>query len=90
MLEKIIQEIQKLINGQFKYAELIALLDKKKDFLLRQEILDKLPTEQYNAMWDTMINLEEFFKTFSNNNYVTTSEIPVNRIFQHNLKLRTK
>lgn len=88
MKEKLIKEIQKFLNAPFKYASLIAFLDKQKDFLLQKNVLDKTDEAEYNALWDAILDLEKFF-SYANDPMLTIgAEISVLRVFDSNLKNR--
>lgn len=90
MKENLIKTIQKFLNTPFRYAELLAMLDKQKDFLLQKNILDKTEDCEYNALWDTICYLEKFFAYADAPNLVIGAEISVLGIFDYNYKERRK
>lgn len=88
MKENFIKDIQKFLNSPFRYAALLIFLDKKKDFLLQGNIIDKADELEYNAMWDTIIYLEGFFLYAKEPNLVIGVEISVLRVFDDKFKER--
>ncbi len=90
MKEKLIKEIQKFLNQPFKYSALLLFLDKQKDFLLQPNILDKAEEYEYNALWDTIIELEKYFNYAKETNMTIGCQLSVLGLFDHNLKERKK
>lgn len=90
MHEKLIKEIQKFLNQPFRYDELIKMLDKQKDFLLQKNVLDKTDDCEYNALWDTILDLEKFFLYGNEPNLTIGVKISVLAVFDYNLKQRKK
>ena len=90
MKEKIIKDIQKFINIGFNYSQLLIFLDKQKDFLLKKNILEKTEECEYNALWDTILDLEKFFLFGNKPSLVIKARISILKIFDYNLKERIK
>ncbi len=88
MFEKLIKEIQKFVNTPFRYADLLLLLDKKKDFLLSKNILENSDEFEYNAMWDMIIDLEEQLLILEGENLVILSTISIESIYRYHLNIR--
>lgn len=88
MKESLIQGIQKFLNTPFKYTELILFLDKQKDFLLQKHILDKSEDCEYNALWDTVLCLENEFKFADKPNLIVGTQYSVLSLFNYNYKWR--
>ncbi len=85
MIEGIIKNIQKFINKPFLKSELETCLDKQKN-LLMQNILRETK-EEYNAIWDTLFELDMLFQIPQG--YACASyKLSVNNIYIHNLKIR--
>lgn len=77
--EELIKDIQKYINGQFFYPQLLQFLDKKKDYLLIPKIVDGSEEKEYNAIWDTIMYIESYFLPYSG--YIITSTHSVSKLF---------
>jgi len=90
MSERLIKEIQKFLNAPFRYADLIKFLDKKKNFLLHKNIIDKTNEREYNALWDTINDLERLFLFGNKPQLVIGTKVSVLKIFNYNLSERTK
>lgn len=90
MKDGIIKSIQKFINSPFTYKDLLAMLDKQKDFILEKNVIEKIDDHTYNAIWDTILMLENHFSFANSEKYVIASEVSVSKIFDYNLKCRTK
>lgn len=90
MKENLIKTIQKFLNTPFRYTELLKMLDKQKDFLLQNNILDKTEDCEYNALWDTILDLEKFFAYGNADNLVIGAELSVLLVFDTNYKERRK
>ena len=88
MKEALIKTIQKFLNTHFWYAALLIMLDKQKDLLLTKNVLDKTDDFEYNALWDTIIELEKMFLYANAPNWVIGAEISVLKVFNDNLKER--
>jgi hypothetical protein len=87
--EKVVLTIQKFLNGSFKHTELFAMLDRQKDFLLQKHVLYKTDDNEYNALWDTMGCVEEFFAYGKSPNLVIgVANFSVLGVFNHNYKQR--
>ncbi len=90
MKENLISIIQKFLNKPFTYAEILVILDKQKDFLLTKNILDKTEDCEYNALWDTIFDLEKCFLPFKDPNLIIGCQLDVLEIFDYNFKERRK
>jgi len=90
MKENLTKTIQKFLNTPFKYTELLAMLDKQKDFLSQKNILDKTDECEYNALWDTINDLENFFAYAKTPNLTIGAEVGVLAIFNYNYAERNK
>lgn len=90
MKENLIKTIQKFLNTSFRYSELLAMLNKQKDFLLQNNILDKTEDCEYNALWDTICDIEKYFVYANKPNLAIGAEISVLGIFDYNFKERRK
>ena len=88
MKENLIKTIQKFLNTPFRYADLLVMLDKQKDFLLTKNILEKTEDCEYNALWDMIMELEKIFLYANAPNLVIGAEISVLGIFDRNFKER--
>tara|TARA_R110000823_G_scaffold50477_4_gene126568 strand:+ start:625 stop:912 length:288 start_codon:yes stop_codon:yes gene_type:complete len=88
MKENLIKTLQKFLNNPFTYAELFKMLDKQKDFLLQDKILNTTEEAEYNALWDTIGQLETKFKFGDKPKVIIGTETSVTRMFDLNLKQR--
>jgi hypothetical protein len=89
MKENLIKTLQKFLNSPFRYVELLNILDKQKDFLLTKNILEKTEGYEYNALWDTISDLEKTFLYAKAPNLAIAARISVLGIFDRNFKNRT-
>ena len=90
MKENLIKLIQKFINTPFFYADLLVYLDKQKDFLLQESILQKTETNEYNSLWDTICFLERHFLFAKEPNYIIGSKISILSIYNLSYKERVE
>ena len=88
MKENLIKAIQKFLNRPFRYSELLIFLDKQKDFLLQKNIIDKTEDCEYNALWDTILEVEKKFKYADAPNLVIGCEMSILKTFDDNFKCR--
>jgi len=88
MKDKIIKSLQKILNSQFTYQELFNVIDTNKDFLTQSNIISKTDESEYNAIWDTIICIEDYFRFAKHKPIITTSSISVNKIFEYNYDQR--
>lgn len=90
MKESLIKTIQKFLNTPFRYSDLLVMTDKQKDLLLTKNILYKTEDCEYNALWDTIIDIEKVFLYANATQLVISAEISVLGIFNRNFKERIK
>ncbi len=74
----------------FRYEALVIFLDGQMDFLLKENILSKTDQDEYNALWDTLIDIKQFFSYADDPTLVIGCEISVLKIFDYNFKSRNK
>ena len=90
MKENLIKQIQKFLNAPFRYSDLLIFLNKQKNLLLQKNILDKTDGYEYNAIWDTILEVEGIFKYADAPNLVIGCEMSVLKTFDDNFKSRKK
>jgi len=90
MEKKFINGLQKSINKTSSYSELLLFLEKQKDFLLSNNLFDKIESEKYNSMWDTLYFLKSYFKFSDSPNIFFVSKLSILEVFNYNLDLRMK
>jgi hypothetical protein len=90
MKENLIKTLQKFLNSPFKYAELLVILDKQKTLLLQENVILKTEECEYNALWDTVLEIEKNFAIFNKPNLVINTEFSVTILYDHNFKSRQK
>lgn len=90
MKDNLINNIQKFINSPFKYSDLLIFLDKQKDFLLQESILDKTEECEYNAIWDTIMDLQKVYEFANKSNLIIGTKYSVLTLFNYNYKCRTE
>ena len=88
MRENLIKVLQKFFNSPFRYKDAMNFLDKQKDFLLTPNVLNKTEEHEYNALWDTVLNLEKSFSYAKEPNLVMATRLSVLLIFDNNFKER--
>ncbi len=91
MKEDLIKNLQKFIDKPFFYKELLEYLDKQKDILLQEKVIEKTEKNDYNALWDTINDIEKLFSYAKEPNFVIgSSNISVLKRFNLNHELRKK
>jgi hypothetical protein len=85
MRKVIITKLQNFINRPFTYQELLSELDNTMDYLLEDFCLDKMPEDEYNALWDCLFDMEKYFKFADNPNLVIASNLSVSDLFFKNI-----
>ncbi len=88
MKEDFLKAVQKFLNSMFLYSDLLKFTDQQKDFLLRKDVLNKMDDNEYNAAWDTLLDIENMFSFAKNRNVVIGTKTSVSGIFNQNLKWR--
>lgn len=88
MREKIIITVQKFLNTPFKYFELVKMLDNQRNLLLSPNIADKIDDDEYNALWDALMDLEEKMRFAESPKLTVWTNISFLFIFDKNHKIR--
>lgn len=88
MENELVKLLQKFLNAPFYYHELLAFLDKQEDLLLKPEVANKINEDEYNALWDTYLEMEEIFKYANAPNLVVGTWTNVKDVYGRNLKWR--
>jgi hypothetical protein len=88
MKDGFLKIIQKFLNTPFQYVDLLAMLDKQKDFLMDENILNKTEEREYNSLWDTVICLEKYFEYAKDSCFVIYSKVSVKGVFDSNYNSR--
>ena len=89
-MNNLLNVVQKFLNQPFYYSELLAVTDKQKDFLLQKGVMDKIEECEYNALWDTILDLEDMFSFAKAPNLVIGTRTSVVSMFNRNFKERNK
>ena len=88
MKESLIKLIQKFLNTPFKYPAFAAFIDKQKDFLLQPNILNNTDQHEYNAIWDTINDIELKLKYAKETDFTIGAQFSVLKMYEFNLNSR--
>ena len=83
MINGVVKSMQKFFNKPFRYDELLKICDSRKDFLLKEDVLNKISEDEYNALWDMLLHLEKFFLFANEKKFIIRTQISVLNIFNY-------
>ena len=89
IINNIIKNIQKFVNAGFYYSNWSDFEDKQIKLLLNPPVAEKIEKNKYNAIIDTIYWFDNHVCFVKNGNYIITSKISVNKLYQYNLKIRS-
>lgn len=88
MKDNILKSIQKFLNSGFRFNDLQDYLKAHQYNILQSNIIDKFDKSEYNALWDTMLYVEDYFSFSKDKNLIIGTRISVLEVYRYCLKIR--